>query len=481
MGCMIPFFSTFTVEELRYAFNCGAGWDEAKEYFGNSGKIWNFIFDCSCQSSGNPVQSHYIKVEKYGISFSRISMRGPMSEKSHATKEEQYALSKVKYRKSNKLVNSRGRTSASVHKLFTVAISEAKLDASGNQAVAVIAGQKLRKIFNNYTGSFYETVKNSCNSPTHKPDLLSWRLGMEDEENKTFKYINVVNSAEFSNGELRIVFSPEVTKEISGLKSNYSEFYRYITLRMKSSYSMVLYERLSGQADYLRSTTRNLNGPYYISYSIEELRSTFSLDYETVENRKKVQKHMYARYIDMKKNVLDVAREEINEISPIHVDYKPILAGHGGKTVSIEFIVTRKDEAPAEEISKEEETRRKIVYADVTELLSEEDIGVKDIRTICSEAGYCYEKIEAAYQLAKKQDYISNFTGWMISAIKNEYKESSSSSSSDRKGKATGKTSERTSKEKNIKERTSKSKKDFQKFEPSEYDMDQLEKDLLAN
>ncbi len=397
-----------------------------------------------------------------------------MNEKSRTTKEEQYALSKVKYRKSNKLVNSRGRTSASVHKLFTVAISEAKLDATGNQAVAVIAGQKLRKIFNNYTGSFYETVKNSCNSPTHKPDLLSWRLGMEDEENKTFKYINVVNSAEFSNGELRIVFSPEVTKEISGLKSNYSEFYRYITLRMKSSYSMVLYERLSGQADYLRSTTKNQNGPYYISYSIEELRSTFSLDYETIENRKKVQKHMYSRYVDMKKNVLDVAKEEINEISPIHVEYKPILAGHGGKTVSIEFIVTRKEETPVEEISKEEETRRKIVYADVTELFAEENIGVKDVRTICMEAGYSYDKIKAAYELSKKQDYISNFTGWMISAIKNEYKENSPEGVGKKTKEKAGKTTKTSDRAKN-------SKKEYQTFEHTEYDMEKLEQELLSN
>ena len=347
-----------------------------------------------------------------------------MENKENEKKEGLVVFDSVKYRKSNKLVNSRGRTSASVHKLFTVAISEAKFNVSTNNAEAVITGTKLRKIFNNYAGSFYDSVRNACMSDSRKPDLLSWRLGMEDPASQTFKYVNVVTSAEFKNGTLRVVFSPEVTKELTGLKSNYSEFYRYVTLQMKSSYSMMLYEKLSSQADYLRSTTKNANGPYKITYSMEELRLALGVDIEPMDNRKKDDKQpMYSRFQDFKARVLDVAVNETNEISPLHVEYEPIRSGRGAKIAGIEFIVTRKKQEEPEVISEDEELRRKIVFADATVLFADEDVSIREVRTICKESGYDLDKMKKAYELSKKQDIIANFTGWMVAAIRDGYED----------------------------------------------------------
>lgn len=349
-------------------------------------------------------------------------------------KQELLPFDNVKYRKSNKLVNSRGRSSASVHKLFTVAISEAKFNGENNCAEAIISGTKLRKIFNNFTGSFYESVKNACMSDKKKPDLLSWRLGMEDAESETFKYVNVVTSAEFTNGTLRVVFSPEVTKELTGLKNNYSEFYRAVTLQMKSSYSMMLYEKLSSQADYLRSTTKNQNGPYVIVYSLKELRLALGVDTEPLGGKKDDKKpRMYSRFQDFKLRVLDVAVDETNEISPLYVEYNIIKAGRGAKAEAIEFIVTRKKKESVEPISKDEELRRKIAFADATSLLAGEDIGIREVQSICREADYDYSKIEHAYELSKKQDLITNFTGWMIAALRNDYQDTSSPEKEEKK------------------------------------------------
>lgn len=399
-----------------------------------------------------------------------------MDEKENKKKEELLEIDNVKYRKSNKLVNSRGKTSASVHRLFTVAISEAKFDIANNHAEAVITGTKLRKIFNNYTGSFYESVRNACMSDRHKPDLLSWRLGMEDPESETFKYVNVVTSAEFKNGTLRVVFSPEVTKELTGLKSNYSEFYRYVTLQMKSSYSMMLYEKLSSQADYLRSTQKNPYGPYIITYSMEELRLALGVDIEPMDGRKKdVKPPMYTRFPDFKARVLDVAVNETNELSPLHVEYKPIRAGRGAKTVGIEFIVTRKKKEEIEVISPEEELRRKIVFADVSDLLADKDVSTREIQTICKEAGYDIDKIKNAYELSMKQDQIANFTGWMVSAIRNNYQDTTYSEEIPKE-----KEKKKAKKTKTASAGAKKRKKHFE-LERDDIDFDQLEKDLLSN
>lgn len=387
--------------------------------------------------------------------------------KNKVSEEEQKQLAMVKYRKSNKLVNSRGRTSASVHRLFTVAISEAKL--IGNQAVATIPGTKLRAIFQNYTGSFYDVVRRACKSPTNKADLLSWRLEMEDDDTESFSYINVVSSAEFKNGKLTVVFSPEITKEITGLRSNYSEFYRGITLSMKSSCSMILYERLSSQADYLRSTKHNENGPYYVEYDMEELRHIFSLDYTTTEGKKTVKKHLYQRYVDFRVNILEVAKAEINELSPLTIEYEPIMRGRGGKTVGIKFIIERKQKAQT--ISKEEQTRRKVVFADVSGLLENQNLPIKTIQRICETADYDYGKIKVAYDLSEQQAEIDNFAGWLISAIRDGYQASATEKKAS--GKAAKKTGTKTSKK--------KKKPQFSDFEQTEYDFDELEEQLTAN
>lgn len=387
--------------------------------------------------------------------------------KNKISEEEQKQLAMVKYRKSNKLVNSRGRTSASVHRLFTVAISEAKL--IGNQAVATIPGTKLRAIFQNYTGSFYDVVRRACKSPTNKADLLSWRLEMEDDTTESFSYINVVSSAEFKNGKLTVVFSPEITKEITGLRSNYSEFYRGITLSMKSSCSMILYERLSSQADYLRSTKHNENGPYYVEYDMEELRHIFSLDYTTTEGKKTVKKHLYQRYVDFRVNILEVAKAEINELSPLTIEYEPIMRGRGGKIIGIKFIIERKQKAQT--ISKEEQTRRKVVFADVSGLLENQNLPIKTIQRICETADYDYDKIKAAYDLSEQQAEIDNFAGWLISAIRDGYQASTTEKKSS--GKTAKKAGTKTSKK--------KKKPQFSDFEQTEYDFDELEEKLTAN
>lgn len=395
--------------------------------------------------------------------------------KEYLEEQEQLALDNVKYRKSSRLVQAKnGRTNIWVHRLFTIAISEAKVDKKTGQAVAVVSGQRLRKIFKSNSGSFYESLKSACSSPSHKADLMSWRLGMENPQTQEFSYINVVSKAEFKDGTLTVQFTPEVTKEISSLKSNYGEFYRAITLSFTSAYSIVLYERLSSQADYLRSVQHS-NGPYFIYYTIEELRDMFTLDYETMDPSKKNRRviaHAYSRFADMHKFVLIPSIEEINASPiPFSVTYKLERGGRGAKITGITFTVIRKPEfvtpgstKKGSEITEEEKKRRKLVFADVSDLFTEEDLSIKDMRSICEAAGYDLDRIKKAYDASKDSPNISNFTGWMITAVKEGYQPGKC-----RKTKA--KTSSK----------SKKSRNSFTDFEQNEYDFEELEKQLLHN
>lgn len=388
------------------------------------------------------------------------------------TPEDEQALEKIRYKKSNRLINARGKANAMVQKIFTIGITEAKPDKNGD-IVAVIPGTELRRIFGNYSGSFYESVRNACDSGAlHKPDLLSWRIRIENQEKTAFDTINVVTRATFKDGELRIKFNPDIKSDIYNLTSQYTELYQYVVIKMQSPYSIQLYERFQSEMDYQRARYKDTEGPYTVTYSMEDIRDIFSLDYELVENGKREQYHLHKEFPDFRKHVLDVAKREINELSPIHVEYQSVRAGRGGRVCAIRFTLTRKhvEKDKAEKpLTKEELLNRKIVFADAAALLS--DLDFKAVQSICKEADYQYERIEKAYNIAKDTAGIKNLAGWMIQAIREGYEPN-----------VAPKKNSNASKVKNVvKKKSSKSKKgSFQDFEQTEYDFDEIEKKLLG-
>ena len=381
---------------------------------------------------------------------------------------EEKALERIKYKKSNRLINARGKASAMVQKIFTIAITEAKPDKDGNFA-AVISGTMLRKIFGNYSGSFYESVRVACDSgELRRPDLLSWRIRIENREKMSFDTINVVTRATFVNGILRIKFNSDIKDDIYNLTSQYTELYQYVVIRMQSPYSIQLYERFQSEMDYQRARYHDNEGPYTIVYSLEDMRDIFSLDFETVENGKREQRHLHSEFPDFRKHVLDVAKKEINSIAPIHMEYETIRAGRGGRVQSIRFILTRKqteDKEDAKPLSKEELLNRKLVFADAASLLSELD--VKAVQSICKAADYNFDKIEKAYNIAQKTKGIKNLAGWMIQAIRDGYE-----------------TNDVPVQKKEPKKRTRKTavkKNSYQDFEQTDYDFDEIERNFINN
>lgn len=399
-------------------------------------------------------------------------------EKKLAEKKDDADLKKIKYKKSNHLIQARGKSTALVQKLFTVGIAEAK-EAPDGSINAVIPGTELRRIFGCYSGSFYDSVKLACDSgELHKPDLLSWRLRFESQEKGgTFDTLNVVTRATFSDGTLRIKFNPDIKDDLVNLTSSYTELYQYIVVKMKSPYSILMYERFQSEMDYQRATNHGDPGPYTIVYSIEDLRDIFSLDYDAPEKGgKNMSYHLHKEYPDFRKHVLEVCEKEINEIAPMTMSYEPIRSGRGGRVVAIRFTVSRKEIKKKEKaaLTKEELTARKLVFADAVALLSD-DLSVKDIKAVCEAADYDMDKIQKAYDLAGKSKGIQNLTGWMIKAIQEGYEAATEKKSSAPKEKA--KEKEKPA----AKKRTGRKKKsDFQEFEQNDYDFDEIEKKLIG-
>lgn len=399
-----------------------------------------------------------------------------MPRKIENTPEEDQELQLIKYRKSNRIINSRGKCPALLQKLLTVGITHIRQSKDGT-IVAKIPGQELRVIFNNYTGSFYDAVKMACDSgPAQKPDLMSWRIRVEEGKgSKEWTSVNVITDASFKNGTLSLIFNQSVKDDIFNVKTQYTELYQYVTIKLKSPYSIQLYERFQSEMDYQRATRHNQDGPYYVTYPIEEMRDIFSLDVERTIKGKKVESHLYKNFPDFRKHILDVVENELNEISPINMKYEVIKGGRGAKVQAIKFVLTRKqtkdkeNTSPKEEnriFSKEEELQRKIVYADASDLLRDKINDINDIRAICEASGYNFAKIQKACEVANgsNPDKIKNMTGFLISAIQNDYQPAKEKASTARK---------RT---------TTKSKRNkAADFMQTDYDFDEIEKNLLGN
>ena len=75
------------------------------------------------------------------------------------------------YKKSNDIINAKGRSSLLVQKLIAVSIQQAEVDEKGILS-AVLYGTDLKKIFGVTGNNFYKTVQNAIEPEPGKPSIL---------------------------------------------------------------------------------------------------------------------------------------------------------------------------------------------------------------------------------------------------------------------------------------------------------------------
>ena len=93
-------------------------------------------------------------------------------------------LSNQHYKKANTLINSKGRSTLLVQKLFAVSIAKAELNPDDNTLEANIYGTDLKKIFGVKGGSFYEHIKAAIEPAKSKPSILDWRIIYSNDDTK---------------------------------------------------------------------------------------------------------------------------------------------------------------------------------------------------------------------------------------------------------------------------------------------------------
>jgi len=123
-------------------------------------------------------------------------------------------------------------------------------------------------------------------------------------------YINDVT------GKMRVKLDDLLKPFLLHLKNNFTQFELINTLAMKSKYSIRLYELL-----------RSYEYKKFVRFDIDELKKLLYAEH-------------YERYIHLRTKVIDVAVNEINNLSDLNVSYMPVKESR--KFTGIEFTISLK-------------------------------------------------------------------------------------------------------------------------------------------
>ncbi len=372
----------------------------------------------------------------------------------------------VEYKKSNFLIGAKYKSSLLENKILAVSLTKVRKDESG-QLISTVTASELKKYMKKTNGSFYDQLYSCADNLTNR------QIVMEDRENHKFMILNIVQTALYDNGKFTIKYNSDLEKYLYGLQQNFTKLSLPVMMSFKSVYSFRLYELLKSKAYYPRDKKQAEN-LFRITFSLSELKldlGAVNSSYDRVQRVLKgsspdydkaveaAKEKTFARWGDFKDRVIDVAVNEINSMPEacMNVSYELGKAGRGGKVYEVSFIV--KLTSGITELVESEVVIAPVVTADmgvvelIDDLLENEDMRVKDIKAIAVAAENDFELVKNAYEIYQKQKVkAANFTGWMIAAIKNGYKDS-------KKYTRNG----------------------FHDFEQNEYDFNQLELQLVSN
>lgn len=241
--------------------------------------------------------------------------------------------------------------------------------------------------------------------------LMSLAIELKSEDTDSFKFRNVFNGIDYEKGKFTFEWSNYIKPHILELKNKFIETDLTITMHFRSSFSWTLYDLI--KASY---------GRYYLEFAKEELMVVFSVD--------KVKSYKENTSL-LKKNVLDIAVEEVNRYTEYRVHYEEIKKGRAIIGFKILFdkgatlkAATKKQISYLKDLEKV--SREKVII----EILTIEDKSqrglatevIKDILVICEKVDESLTLEEADSMIKKINEKTSYIRDIIKTEIKNQNK-----------------------------------------------------------
>ena len=293
-------------------------------------------------------------------------------------------------------------------------------------------------------------------------------VGFENDQEKRFKYIVVIQETAYGEGKLTIEFNRKMKEYITDIKKNFTILSLETMVKFKSVYSFRLYELLKSMA-YKKKKDAPSRNTYRIEFGMSELRLDLGIVNSGLDSVKRVlnerfpdydravevsPEKVYGTWYDFRRYVIEVAIKEINQKTDMEVSYETIKEGKAHKVSRIIFSLiiggAGEWEMDFPDASARLTEAEKDQFHDKVMNLISEKVSIPDIRSISEAAEYDLEKVKRAYEVACSTK-VNDMTAFMIAAIKKGYKRRNGNYGS------------------------------FDSYMRTEYDFEELEKEILAN
>lgn len=222
-----------------------------------------------------------------------------------------------------------------------------------------------------YVNYLKETIKDLA-------DSSFWIQNRGEKKETLMRWIGDGTTVDYENKEIRLRFSDSIFPHLTQLQSRFTRIEVRYVLRMNSTYSMRIYEILCsydyGDKTYenaldaafspigenlldkfYETTGQNFAGYKYKLFDIEDLKEQLS---PAVDNSKKVSKkdrplkEKYKNFANFEANVLRIARDEINELTDMWLEYIPSKSKGSRKYDLVYFLIKPKTGEEMKKVEK---------------------------------------------------------------------------------------------------------------------------------
>ncbi|OOO61217.1 replication initiation protein [Clostridium tepidum] len=222
----------------------------------------------------------------------------------------------------------------------------------------------------------------------------------EIQEDNSLLQVAWLSSARYEKGSgmVTLKFSPDLKPYMLQLRDRFTQYQLANILSMKCKYSPRIYEILK---------CNEFKKQGYVELEIEDLRKLLKAD------------NVYSLYADFKRKVIKPTQKELKKLSDISFEFEEIKTGR--KVTSIKFYIKcNKENNVKEEICATLEDSN---YIEQVKSIFHEEISSLQAKQIFDVSKGNIELIKEKYQIAKQTNNINNLVGWIIDALKKDYKE----------------------------------------------------------
>lgn len=213
--------------------------------------------------------------------------------------------------KDNTLINSSYVLSLSEKRLINYCIAAAQKNNTpiNHNDYLTIHAEDFAKMYDIDSKLVYTVLKNAGDTILKRIFSYSY---LTSKGNKGIKRSHWLQSVDYIEGEgkIKILFTKELIPFISELERNFTKYYIRDTAKMTSVYAIRLYELI---------------------IAWRSCHKTPIFEIEAFRNKLGVEPNEYSRMADLKKRVLDIAVDQINELSNIRIK---VMQHKKGRTIT---------------------------------------------------------------------------------------------------------------------------------------------------